>query len=72
MDELKINLRRGILGKCLAKVVKTTIRKKFGIDVQVELNELNIFNCGESVHIHVDMEAETNMDDFNVIIKDLL
>ena len=72
MDELKINLRHGILGKCLTMVIKSAIYKKFGIDVNVELNELNVFNCGERVHIHIDMDAETNMDEFNTIVKNLL
>lgn len=72
MDELKINLRSGILGKCLAMVIKSAIYKKFGIDVKVDLNELNIYNCDDRVYIHIDMDANTNMADFDHIVKNLL
>ena len=56
MDEMKISTKfmKGLVAKALKKV----IRSKFGVDVDVLLNELYISNSDEKAIVHLNVRAE--------------
>ena len=56
MDEMRIstNLLKGLAAKAIAKVLK----KKFGVDVDICLNEFYVTNDGQKASVHLNVNAE--------------
>lgn len=56
MDEMKISTKfmKGLVAKALKKVIKN----KFGIDVDILLNDLYISNGDEKAVVHLNVRAE--------------
>ena len=69
MDELKLKLStkfmRGIVTKLLAKIIYS----KYGYRVDIQLNNIELVSKDGMVHLHADVEADVNNDDFKKIIK---
>ena len=65
MDEMKIGSKftTGILSKLIAML----IRKKFGYDVELKLNEVNATVIDGKTHVHLDVDAELEKDDMLLI-----
>lgn len=69
MDEMKIGSKftTGILSKLIAML----IRKKFGYDVDLKLNEVNATVIDGKTHVHLDVDAELEKDELMKILKNI-
>jgi hypothetical protein len=56
---------RGII----AKLVSRAIFKKFGYEIDVQINEIEIKTEGGKIHLHTSVDAAISNDDFAKIIK---
>lgn len=70
MDILKITSKfaKGVLNLCLTKIIK----RRFGYDVELVINDLDVKLVGDKVYLHIDANAETDVDEFNKILKDTM
>lgn len=70
MDEMRIStsLLKGIVAKAIAKVLK----KRFGVDVDVCLNEFYITNDGEVASVHLNINAEMTSNDLGELAKEVI
>lgn len=71
MDEMKIKLSTKFMKGIIAKIVKRTISKKLGYDIDILINEIDIKTIDGKVHLHVDVDGEINNDEFMKIIKNI-
>lgn len=69
MDELKLKLSTKFMRGFVAGLISKAIYKKVGYHVDIDLSEIEIRNDDGKVHIHVNVDAEVNNDDFKKIIK---
>ena len=69
MDEMKIGSKftTGILSKLIALL----IRKKFGYDVEIKLNEVNATVIDGKTHVHLDADTELEKDELIKILKNV-
>lgn len=69
MDEMKIGSRftTGIISKLLSKV----IRKKFGYEADLRLNEINVTVDNGKTHVHLDIDAELSKDELMKILRNI-
>lgn len=69
MDEMKIGSKftTGIISKLAA----LAIRKKFGYDIRLNLNEVNATVVDGKTHIHLDVDAELEKDELTKILKNI-
>lgn len=69
MDEMKIGSKftTGIISKLAA----LAIRKKFGYDIKLNLNEINATVVDGKTHIHLDVDAELEKDELTKILKNI-
>lgn len=66
MDEMKIGSKftTGII----SKLVSMVIRKKFGYDVQLNLNEVIATVNDGKMHVHLDVDAKLTKEELNKIL----
>ena len=69
MDELKLKLSTKFMRGFVAGLISKAIYKKIGYHVDIDLSEIEISNENGKVHIHVNVDAEVNSEDFKKIIK---
>ncbi len=69
MDEMKIESR--FMTSIISKLITLAIRKKFGYDVKLNLNEVNATVIGGKSHVHLDVDAELDKDELTKILKDI-
>jgi selenophosphate synthetase-related protein len=69
MDELKLTLSTKFMRGIVAKLISKTLIKKFGYDIDIQIKEIGIEVIGGKVHIHTDVDAEINKDEFVKILK---
>ena len=69
MDEMKIvsGFTRGLIGK----ILRSTIKKKFGWDVDLQLNAINATVIDGKTHLHIDLDANLEKEELMNIIKSL-
>lgn len=67
MDEVKIG--NGFTSSIISKIIKSTVRKKLGYDVEIQVNEINISATNEKVHIHFNGDAELGTDELTKLLK---
>lgn len=69
MDEMKIvsKFTRGIL----SKLVKRTLHKMCGYDVDILLNEVNVTITDGKAHIHLNVDAELDNSELKKILKNV-
>ena len=67
MDEMRIGtiFMRTLIGKIIRKALK----KKIGIDIELELKEVSISFDGGKARVHLNADAEMNKDELTKIIK---
>lgn len=67
MDEMVIKTlgMHGLIGM----ILKRALKKKFGCDINIQINELKFENVNGKVKIHMDADAETDRDNLMTIIK---
>lgn len=69
MDEMKIvsKFTTGVISKLL----KFTLRKKLGYDIDIRLNEVTAKVDNGKTHIHLDVDAELEKDELTKILKNV-
>ncbi len=69
MDEMKIGSKftTGIISKLISMV----IRKKFGYDIQLNLNEVNATIVDGKTHVHLDVDAELTKEELTKILTSI-
>lgn len=69
MDEMKIvsNFTKGII----SKILKTVIRKKFGYNIDVELNGITAMVNDGNMNIHLDVDAKMEKEELMKILKNI-
>lgn len=72
MDIMKIKLPNKIMRGLVTKLIKKSIVKKFGYDIDIQIEELEIKNeCGK-VRLHLNADLETSSEEFTDIISKLI
>lgn len=71
MDELKLKLSTKFMRGIVAKLVSKSISKKFGCDVHVQINEIEITTHDGKVYLHANVDGEVTNEDFKTIIKSI-
>lgn len=69
MDEMKIGSKftTGII----SKLVSMVIRKKFGYEVGLKLNEVNATVIDGKTHVHLDVDAELDKEELTKILTSI-
>ena len=67
MDEMKIVSK--FTTNMISKLVKMVLRKKFGYDVDIQLNEIKTTINEGRTHVHLDVDAELSKDELVKILK---
>ena len=69
MDEMRIvsKFTRVIISKAL----KMVVRKKFGYNVDIQVNEITTTINDGKTHLHVDVDAELERDELIKILKSI-
>lgn len=55
----------------ISKLVSMVIRKKFGYDVHLNLNEVTATVNDGKTHVHLDVDAELEKDELTKILKSI-
>ena len=55
----------------ISKLVSMVIRKKFGYDVQLKLNEVTATVNDGKTHVHLDVDAELTKEELNKILTSI-
>ena len=71
MAELKLKLSTKFMRGIVTKLISKAIYKKYGYDIDILLNEIEIKNEDGKVHLHMNVDVEVNNDDFKKIIKSI-
>lgn len=67
MDEMKIGSK--FTTSIVSKLVNIAIRKKFGYEVELKLNEINATVIDGKTHVHLDVDAELDKEELMKILK---
>lgn len=67
MDELKIKTK--FMRSMLSKILETMLRKKTGYKVKIQLNAIQVSITEEVAHIHIDVDGEMNVNEFEKISR---
>lgn len=55
----------------ISKLVNMVIRKKFGYDVNLKLNEVNATVIDGKTHVHLDVDAELDKEELTKILNSI-
>lgn len=67
MDEMKIKSK--FLTGIISKLLRRTLSKKLGGDIDIRVNEVG-FTCDDGkVHVHLDLDCDTKKEVFAKILK---
>ena len=69
MDELKLKLSTKFMRGILAKLLSKALRSKFGYDIGIQINAIEIKTEGGKIRLHADVDAEISNDEFVKIVK---
>ena len=71
MDEMHIGSK--YLQGIISKIVKSVIRKKLGVEADVQFNDpISVTFDGENANVHVNVNATLGRDDLDKLLKDLI
>lgn len=71
MDELKLKLSTKFMRGIVAKLLTKLISKKFGYDIGIQLNKIEVENIAGKISLKLDVEAELSTDEFMNIIDEV-
>jgi predicted transport protein len=71
MDELKLKLSTKFMKGIISKFIAKTLFKKFGCNVDVLINEIEVKAENGKIHLHMDVDGEVDNDGFVKIIKNV-
>ena len=63
MDEMKLKLHTKTMRGIAAKIASKVIKKKLGIDADIQLHEITVEKIGEKIHLHLNVDAEISNQD---------
>lgn len=69
MDELKLNLSTKFMRGIVTKLISKAIKKKYGYDIDILLNEVEIKSKDGKVYLHANVDAEVSSEEFKHLIK---
>lgn len=69
MDELKLKLSTKFMRGIVAKLVSKALYKKFGCEIDIQINEIEISTHDGKVYLHANVDGEVANEDFKTIIK---
>lgn len=71
MDELKLTLTTKFMKALVTKWISAGIRKKFGCEIDIQLNELNIEVIDGKAQLHTDVNLSMDSSDLMDILKNI-
>lgn len=69
MDILKLDFGGNFMKALVAKIIRKTIRKSCGLDIDILLDRMSVTAEDGRVHIHAEIDAETSYEDLADFIK---
>lgn len=69
MDEMKIESK--FTTAIVSKLVKKGVKKKFGYDIDVRLNNFRTTVLDEKTHVHLDVDLELSKEDLNKLLDSI-
>ena len=69
MDEMKIGSK--FTTSIISKFASLAIRKNFGYDVKLNLNDVNATVVDGKTHVHLDIDADLEKDELTKILKSI-
>ena len=67
MDEMRIESK--LMRSIAAKWLRRRIKKKFGYDVKIDLSEFKTTVIDGTAHVHLNIDAELDKDEFNKLVS---
>lgn len=64
-----MNIGSGFMTALIGRIVRRTIRKKLGCDVDIFVNEINVSFDGNTAKVHLNADAEMSKDELLKIVK---
>ena len=71
LDELKIGLSTKLMRGIVSKLVSKLIQKKLGYKIDIQLNGVQVEMNDDKVHLHLNVDADLDKNDFVEIIKNI-
>lgn len=71
MDEMRIKLSTKFMRGIASKLIARTIYKKTGYKVDIQINDLDIWNIDGETSLNLNVEAKLKSEEFNKIIKNI-
>lgn len=71
MDELKLKLSTNFMRGILAKLLVKLISKKFGYNVDIRINAIELKTEDGKIKIHADVDGEVTNEEFKNIVKSI-
>lgn len=68
MDEMKVKLSTNFMRGIVSKVIAKAIKKKYGIKVDIQLNEIDISMINGETNINTNVEIKLDSDEFKKIM----
>lgn len=69
MDVLKLKLSTKFMRGIVANLISKTLFKKYGYDIDILMNEIEVKNENGKIHLHIDADAEVENYEFIKILK---
>lgn len=69
MDEMNVKLSTKIMRGMVAKLIARAVFKKTGHTIEVQLNEIELKTYDGKVHLHMNVNVESESDEFLEIVK---
>lgn len=70
-DELKIGLSTKLMRGIVSKLISKLIQKKLGYKIDIQLNGVQVEMNDDKVHLHLNVDADLDKNDFVEIIKNI-
>lgn len=71
MDEMRIKLSTKFMRGIASKLIARTIYKKTGYKVDIQINDLDVWNIDGETSLNLNVEAKLKSEEFNKIIKNI-
>lgn len=69
---MKIKLSTKLMKDLLTKIVRKMIKKKYGCDVCIHLNDLNIELTDGRAYVHLNVDADMNQYDLMKVMNSII
>ena len=71
MDELKMRLTTKFMRNLVSKLIARTIRKKYGYEIDIQLNDLDLSIIDGETKLNANVEVRLESKEFMKIIKSI-